>query len=93
MPVPQRGRPPHTEHVLREELRLLVCRIKNSDPTALGDTDDYASALEYDSLDFVELAVRLDTEYGIEVGAEADDLPALASLDTLTALVRDRRTR
>lgn len=78
---------------LHADLLTLVCRIKNADPAALRGGGDFAAELGFDSVDLVELAVQLDREYGIDLGAQPGDLESLTSLDGLLVLVRERRTR
>lgn len=90
MGVPE---PDVPEQELRAEVVRLVCGIKKCPPSDLGGRADFASALAFDSLDLVELATRLDSAYGVEIGAEPDDLAALNSLDKLTSLIGQRRKR
>ncbi|GAA0679610.1 hypothetical protein GCM10010193_36520 [Kitasatospora atroaurantiaca] len=59
----------------------------------LADDDNFMRALNMDSLDAVELTVRLSSDFGVEFGAEADDLDALESLTALIDLVTRRSAR
>ncbi|KQV15489.1 MULTISPECIES: acyl carrier protein [unclassified Kitasatospora] len=59
----------------------------------LAADDNFMRALNMDSLDAVELTVRLSSDHGVEFGAEPDDLDALESLGALIDLVVRRGTR
>jgi acyl carrier protein len=79
---------------VRTRLAQTLSEIKKRDVTADLDQDDnFMRVLNLDSLDAVELTVRLGGDYGIEFGEEAEDLDALESLSTLVALVERRATR
>ncbi|MDG6103898.1 acyl carrier protein [Dactylosporangium aurantiacum] len=56
----------------------------------LAADDNALRALNLDSLETVELSVRLEKDLGVEFGKDPADLAALESLHGLTALVRDR---
>lgn len=90
---PSVGPEPTAAPTVRSELEALIREIKHAPSPAAALDDDYPKALCFDSLDFVELAARLDTCYGVEIGAEVEDLRDLARLDTLTALVLRRRRK
>jgi acyl carrier protein len=77
----------------RTEVLALVCGIKDSRPTDLGGRRDFASVLGFDSLDLIELSVRLEKTYGIKVGDQPGDMAALDDIEALAVLVRHRRNR
>ncbi|MFG3642549.1 acyl carrier protein [Micromonospora sp. NPDC047762] len=83
-----------TAESVRDRLADTLATIKKRDVSAeLAADDNFMRALNLDSLDAVELTVRLGSEYGIEFGEEIEDLDALESLSTLVALVERRATR
>ena len=48
--------------------------------------------LGLDSLDALELVVRLEKEFGIKIGSSEESRKALASVETLAAYIRERQT-
>ncbi|MBC3840145.1 acyl carrier protein [Streptacidiphilus sp. 4-A2] len=77
---------------LRAEITALIAGIKNRpDLTEHPDRDWSLPELGFDSLDVVELAERLDRDYGFELGADPEDFAALARIGTLVDLVARRR--
>ncbi|GAU67362.1 polyketide synthase [Streptomyces sp. NBRC 110611] len=82
-----------TQEEIRESLLTILGGIKRRDVrAALEEDDNFMRALHLDSLDAVELTVRLGGEFGFEFGTEAEDLDALQGLGALTALVARRAT-
>jgi acyl carrier protein len=47
--------------------------------------------LGLDSLDALELVVRLEKEFGIKIGSSEESRRALASLETLAGYIRERQ--
>lgn len=85
---------PTTDQDMREQVCAILSEIKGYDVRpALAEQDDFIVALNLDSLDAVELTVRLGSDFGVEFGAEPEDLEALESLQSLVALVERRSTR
>ncbi|GJF28389.1 hypothetical protein KNE206_10890 [Kitasatospora sp. NE20-6] len=83
-----------TAESVRDRLADTLSLIKKRDVSAELDQDDnFMRVLNLDSLDAVELTVRLGSDFGIEFGAEPDDLDALESLTALVALVERRAAR
>ncbi|MDR3031581.1 MAG: acyl carrier protein [Kitasatospora sp.] len=83
-----------TAESVRDRLAATLSLIKKRDVSAeLDRDDDFMRVLNLDSLDAVELTVRLGSDFGIEFGAEPEDLDALESLDALVALVERRAAR
>ncbi|MGH3392916.1 MAG: acyl carrier protein [Actinomadura sp.] len=79
---------------LRAELVRIVADIKSLPFQQITPDRDWPlTELGLDSLDLVELSVRLDRNYGIELGTHPEDFVALASLCALTELVAQRRRR
>ena len=81
-----------SEPIVRHRLLEVLGSITGVDAfEALEESDDFMSVLNLDSLDAVELTVRLSTEFGVEFGAEPEDLDALDTLTALTSLVHRRQ--
>jgi acyl carrier protein len=77
---------------IRSHLLDILGEIKCCDArVSLDQPSDLVHDLGLDSVDMVELAVRLEREYGVILGAQPQDMDALASLDALVALVADRK--
>ncbi|MCP2329568.1 acyl carrier protein [Hamadaea flava] len=81
---------PTTDQITSTLIRIL-CDIKGRDVAPdLADDDNALRALNLDSLDTVELSVRLEKDFGVEFGKDPADLAALESLPGLAGLVRGR---
>ncbi|MCZ3387505.1 MAG: acyl carrier protein [Actinomycetia bacterium] len=79
---------------IRDEIVTILTQIKGRDVgSELAADDDFMRKLHLDSLDAVELTVRLGSDFGVEFGAEAEDLDALESLQALVVLVTRRLQR
>ncbi|MFI6461701.1 acyl carrier protein [Streptomyces sp. NPDC050528] len=78
---------------VREELARVVSEIKRCPVTELLAEDAAGTPLSLDSLDLVELSVRLDRAYGFELGTDPQDFTSLHDLNAMAGLVTRRRTR
>jgi len=69
-----------TEGEIRETVLRALCEIApEADPTALAPDVSFRDQLDLDSMDFLNFAVALHEELGVEI-PEAD-YPKLATLD------------
>jgi acyl carrier protein len=79
-----------TDDITSGLIRILS-DIKGRDVAAHLAADDNAlRALNLDSLETVELSVRLEKDFGVEFGADPGDLAALESMRALADLVAER---
>lgn len=73
--------------------RLIVETLKLEDVNAEDIPDDeplMGAGLNLDSIDALELVVRLEKEFGIKISSSEESIRALASLSGLAAFVRER---
>ncbi len=73
--------------------RLIVETLKLEDVTPEEIPDDEAligSGLNLDSIDALELVVRLEKEFGVKISSSEESMRALASVNSLAAFVRER---
>jgi acyl carrier protein len=80
---------PLAEHLKR----LLVETLKLEDVTPAEIPDDeplVGAGLNLDSIDALELVVRLEKEFGIKIGNSEESRQALASVATLAQFIRER---
>lgn len=70
------------ERVIAEALRIDAQRVK--DELAYGDVP------EWDSLNHVDLMLRLETDFGVEIGE--DEMLELTSVRAIRTFVQSRRT-
>jgi len=83
-----------TADTVRNELLQMLGAIKRRDVRAdLTNDENFMRVLNLDSLDAVELTVKINDRFGVEFGAEASDLDALDNLTALVDLVRRRAVR
>jgi len=83
-----------TADTVRDELLQMLGAIKRRDVRAdLTNDENFMRVLNLDSLDAVELNVKINDRFGVEFGAEASDLDALDNLTALVDLVRRRAVR
>jgi acyl carrier protein len=81
-----------TEDIRAAIKRLIVERlfIEGLDPTEIGDDTPIAVELGLDSMDFLELTVGLEQEFGLEIVGKGVDRDAYESVNSITALVESR---
>jgi acyl carrier protein len=83
-----------TAETVRAALADMLSEIKHYDVRAdLGRDDNFMRVLNLDSLDAVELTVKINERFGLEFGADPNDLDALENLTALVDLVQRRATR
>jgi acyl carrier protein len=83
-----------TPDTVRDELVEMLGVIKRRDVRAdLTHDENFMRVLNLDSLDAVELTVKINDRFGVEFGAEASDLDALDNLTALVDLVARRAVR
>jgi acyl carrier protein len=74
------------KHLIVDTLRL--------DGVTAADIDEAApligSGLALDSIDALELVVKIEKEFGIKIGSSEESRQALASVNSLAAFIRAR---
>lgn len=73
--------------------RLIIETLKLEDVTPETIADDeplMGAGLNLDSIDALELVVRLEKEFGIKISSSEESMRALASLSSLAAFIRER---
>ena len=79
---------------LEERLKVLivdVLRLDDVTPADLADDEPlFGSKLQLDSIDALELVVRLEKDFGIKIGSSEESRQALASIAALAAYIRER---
>lgn len=76
--------------------QLIVETLKLEDITPEQIKDDEAligSGLSLDSIDALELVVKLEKEFGFKVASSEESRQALASVASLAAFIRSRATK
>lgn len=74
------------KHIIVETLRL-----EDIKPEEISDTDPLiGSGLALDSIDALELVVKLEKEFGIKIGSSEESKQALSSVAGLAAFIRQR---
>lgn len=76
--------------------QLIVETLKLEDITPEQIKDDeplIGSGLALDSIDALELVVKLEKEFGIKVASSEESRQALASVASLAAFIRSRSTK
>lgn len=74
------------KEIIIETLRLediTVATLKDDEPLI-------GSGLSLDSIDALELVVRMEKEFGVKIGSSEESRKALASISSLAAFVRER---
>ena len=81
---------------LEERLKVLivdVLRLDDVTPADLADDEPlFGSKLQLDSIDALELVVRLEKDFGIKIGSSEESRQALASINALAAYIRARQS-
>jgi acyl carrier protein len=80
---------PLSEHVKR--LIVETLRLDDVDPARIGDQEPLiGTGLSLDSIDALELVVKIEKVYGIKIASAEESRSALASVDSLTRFIRAR---
>ncbi len=81
---------------LRSELKQLIVETLNLhdvDPASIQDDESlFESGLGLDSIDALELVLSLEKRYGVKIASSEESRKALATVDTLTAFIQEKRT-
>ena len=79
---------------LLAKLKVLVVetlRLEDVTPAEIPDDEPLiGGGLSLDSIDALELVVRLEKEFGIKIASSEESRTALASIKTLAAFIRER---
>jgi len=83
---------PTTEDIRATIKRLLVERLflEGLDPKDIGDDVPIAVELGLDSMDFLELTVGLEQEFGLEIVGKGVDRDAYETVSSIAQLVESR---
>jgi acyl carrier protein len=74
-----------------KQLIVDTLRLEDVAPADIPDNEPLVGGgLSLDSIDALELVVRLEKEFGIKIASSEEARKALASVATLTAYVRER---
>ena len=80
--------------LLLAQLKILVVetlRLEDVKPADIPDEEPLiGGGLSLDSIDALELVVRLEKEFGIKISSSEESRTALASIKTLAAFIRER---
>jgi acyl carrier protein len=75
--------------------RLIVetLRLRDVRPEDIGDDEPLfgTSRFDLDSIDALELVLRLEKEFGVKIGTSEESRRALASVAALAEFIRQRR--
>ena len=79
---------------LLAKLKILVVetlRLEDVTPADIPDDEPLiGGGLSLDSIDALELVVRLEKEFGIKIASSEESRTALASMSSLAAYIRER---
>jgi acyl carrier protein len=79
---------------LKTRLKILIVETLNLEdkkPGDIGDSDPLMGAgLALDSIDALELVLKIEREFGIKIKNSEESRLALASVDSLAAFIRER---
>lgn len=79
---------------LLAKLKVLVVETLRLEDVAPADIPDdeplIGGGLSLDSIDALELVVRLEKEFGIKIASSEESKSALASMSSLAAYIRER---
>jgi acyl carrier protein len=77
--------------VLLKQLIVDTLRLEDIQPASIPDNEPLVGGgLSLDSIDALELVVRLEKEFGIKISSSEEARVALSSVSSLTAFVRER---
>jgi acyl carrier protein len=74
-----------------KQLIVETLRLEDIQPANIPDNEPLVGGgLSLDSIDALELVVRLEKEFGIKISSSEEARVALSSVSSLTAFVRER---
>jgi acyl carrier protein len=74
-----------------KKLIVETLRLEDIQPASIPDNEPLVGGgLSLDSIDALELVVRLEKEFGIKISSSEEARVALSSVSSLTAFVRER---
>jgi acyl carrier protein len=74
-----------------KQLIVETLRLEDVTPADIADTEPLVGGgLSLDSIDALELVVRLEKEFGIKIASSEEARSAMASVASLAAYVRER---
>jgi acyl carrier protein len=74
-----------------KQLIVDTLRLEDIQPASIPDNEPLVGGgLSLDSIDALELVVRLEKEFGIKISSSEEARVALSSVSSLTAFVRER---
>lgn len=72
-----------------KSLMIETLRLEDVTPADIADDDALiGGGLSLDSIDALELVVKLEKEFGIKIGSSEESRSALASVNALSAYIR-----
>ena len=76
-----------------KQLIVDALRLRDVRPEDIGDDELLfgTTRFDLDSIDALELVLRLEKEFGIKIGTSEESRRALASVNALAAFIRQRR--
>jgi len=82
----------HADSDVSDKLLGILAEIKKVDPATLSFSpdDDFLTVLNIDSLDSVQLTIRIANVFGFNFGEDIDDIDALESYGKLVQLIETR---
>ena len=80
---------------LRTQLKRMIVRVlmlEGVDPEGIGDEDAlFGSGLGLDSVDALELAIHVESEFGVKIPEDAEARKAFGSVASLAGWIEDHR--
>ena len=82
---------PDPHYARLKQLIVETLRLEDIEPANIPDNEPLVGGgLSLDSIDALELVVRLEKEFGIKISSSEEARVALSSVSSLTAFVRER---
>lgn len=82
---------------LNQELKELIVEtlnLEDVDPASIPDNEPlFGQGLDLDSIDALELVLKLEKNYGIKIGSSEESRKALASVDVLARYISEKTGR
>ncbi|HTX65715.1 MAG TPA: phosphopantetheine-binding protein [Opitutaceae bacterium] len=76
-----------------KQLIVETLRLRDVRPEDIGDDEPLfgTTRFDLDSIDALELVLRLEKEFGVKIGTSEESRRALATVTTLAAFIRQQR--